>query len=252
MGEFGKLDWKLMNLEFEIRPGIYLHCHNYECYGSMVWEGGKKAAVGGYTGVVINEPCHVLPVLEWRWMWWSWMKDAMPPRDFLHNNGMMLSPMNDENSVPVKIFTLFFFHELSPTFLMNGPFFVGGAHSSSSFFLLCCSLGPLSLCSTEVLLSGYHSTQLFCPYIKKFTGFLGSALVWKASSSTSAIPLQPGCMLAHSLAHASCKPHRALAILPFQLLPFFVPPSLAEQGWSQGFRNFSGTFSWTRGSDSCI
>ena len=29
----------------------------------MVWEGGK-AAVGGYTGEVINESCLVLPVLE--------------------------------------------------------------------------------------------------------------------------------------------------------------------------------------------
>ena len=54
-----------MNLEFEIGPGIYLCCRNYECYGSAVWEGGKAAA-GGYTGVVINEPCHVPPVLEWR------------------------------------------------------------------------------------------------------------------------------------------------------------------------------------------
>ena len=53
-----------MNLEFEIGPGIYLCCRNYECYSSMVWEGGK-AAVGGYTGVVINEPHYVLPVLEW-------------------------------------------------------------------------------------------------------------------------------------------------------------------------------------------
>ena len=99
-------NWKLMNLEFEIGSGIYLCCHNYECYGSMVWE-GEKAAVGGYTGMVINEPHHVPPVLEWRWMWWSWMKDAMALRDFLHNNGMILSLMNDENDVHVEISSFF-------------------------------------------------------------------------------------------------------------------------------------------------
>ena len=48
------------------------------------------------------------------------------------------------------------------------------------FFLSFMSLlGPLFLCSTKVLLPGYHSTQLFCPHIKKFTGFLGGALVEK-------------------------------------------------------------------------
>ena len=31
------------------------------------------------------------------------MKDAMPLRDFLNNNGMMLSLMNDENDVHVEI-----------------------------------------------------------------------------------------------------------------------------------------------------
>ena len=33
--------------------------------------------------------------------------DAMLLRDFLHHNGMMLLPMNNENNVPVEMFTLF-------------------------------------------------------------------------------------------------------------------------------------------------
>ena len=38
---------------FKKGPGIYLCCHNYGCYDNMVGEGGK-AAVGGFTGVVIK------------------------------------------------------------------------------------------------------------------------------------------------------------------------------------------------------
>ena len=53
-----------MDLEFGTGPGACLCCHNYECYGSTVWKGGK-AAVGGYTGVVINESHPLPPVLEW-------------------------------------------------------------------------------------------------------------------------------------------------------------------------------------------
>ena len=116
------------------------------------------------------------------------MKDAMPLRDFLHNNGMMLSLMNNENDVTVELYTFFLFlHELPPTFLMRG--LLCGWGTFFFFFLSFMSLlGPLSLCSTEVLLSSYHLTQLLCPYIKKFTGFLGGTLVEKLP-----LQLQPYC-----------------------------------------------------------
>ena len=43
-----------MNLDnFEKGQWIYLCCHNYGCYNSMVGKGGK-AAVGGCMGVVIK------------------------------------------------------------------------------------------------------------------------------------------------------------------------------------------------------
>ena len=44
-------------------PGIYLGCHNYECYSSTVRKGGK-AAVGGCMGVVIKESHYLPPVLK--------------------------------------------------------------------------------------------------------------------------------------------------------------------------------------------
>ena len=55
-----------MNLDnFEKGQWIYLSCHNYICYNSMVGKGGK-AAVGGCMDVVIKRnPTLVLPVLEW-------------------------------------------------------------------------------------------------------------------------------------------------------------------------------------------
>ena len=64
MGEFGLIvfNQKMMEIwKFRKGPGIYLCCHNYECYSSMVAEGGK-AAVGGYWGEVMKEPHHVPPV----------------------------------------------------------------------------------------------------------------------------------------------------------------------------------------------
>ena len=54
-----------MNLEFGVGPGTYLCCHNYECYGSTVWKGGKRQLQVVIPGVVVNESCHLLPVLEW-------------------------------------------------------------------------------------------------------------------------------------------------------------------------------------------
>ena len=66
MGEFGLISFKMkkVNLDnFEKGQRIYLCCHNYGCYGSMIW-GGGKAALGGCIGVVIKESHHVLPVLE--------------------------------------------------------------------------------------------------------------------------------------------------------------------------------------------
>ena len=57
-----------MNLDnFEKGQGIYLCCHNYRCYNSMVGNGGK-AAMGGCMGVVIKEYHYVPPVLEWKMM----------------------------------------------------------------------------------------------------------------------------------------------------------------------------------------
>ena len=47
--------------KFRKGTGIYLYCHNYKCYGSMVGKGGK-AAVGGYWGEVVKEPHYVPPV----------------------------------------------------------------------------------------------------------------------------------------------------------------------------------------------
>ena len=63
-GEFGLIVLKLKNDEFGNfgkGPGIYLCCCNYSCYDNMVGKGGK-AAVGGYWGEVVKEPCYVLPV----------------------------------------------------------------------------------------------------------------------------------------------------------------------------------------------
>ena len=55
-----------MNLDnFEKGQGIYLCCHNYGYYNSMIGK-GDKAAVGGCTGVVIKESNYVPPVLEWK------------------------------------------------------------------------------------------------------------------------------------------------------------------------------------------
>ena len=65
------------------------------------------------------------------------MKDAMPLRDFLHNDGMMhaslLSLMNDENDVLVELYTFFFLSRTAAYFLDERAFFMGGASSSSSF-----------------------------------------------------------------------------------------------------------------------
>ena len=53
-----------MNLDsFEKGYGIYLCCHNYSCYNSMVGKGGEAAA-GGCTGVVVTEPHYMPPVQE--------------------------------------------------------------------------------------------------------------------------------------------------------------------------------------------
>ena len=61
MGEFGLivLIQKMMEIwKFRKGQGIYLCCHNYGCYDNTVGKGGK-AAVGGYWGEVMKEPCYV-------------------------------------------------------------------------------------------------------------------------------------------------------------------------------------------------
>ena len=88
MGKFGLIgfeNWKMMDLEFRIGPGIYLCCHNYKCYGSMVGKGGEGSCGWLHRGSPYRSPtmCH----LYWNreWMWWWWLNDAVPLRDLLHN-----------------------------------------------------------------------------------------------------------------------------------------------------------------------
>ena len=50
-----------MNLEFGIGPGIYLCCHNYECYGQHGLGGGKRQLQVVIQGWLLINPamCHL-------------------------------------------------------------------------------------------------------------------------------------------------------------------------------------------------
>ena len=151
----------------------------------MLWQHSfreGKAAVGGYTGVVIDEPHYVPTVLEKNGMveWMNGMKDAVPLRDFLHYDAMNASQlqmvMSDVMCYLVLCFVCFFFLWNVSYCFNEQAFLAGGASFSSSSFssssssftamwllelfpFLECSLGPF-----------------FCPPLRYF--FLVITAAW--------------------------------------------------------------------------
>ena len=168
-------------------------------------------------------PCHSgtsCTIMEWCSHWW--MMKAMYPLKFVH------------------------FSQTAAYLLDKQAFFVGEAHSSSSFFLLCHSLGPFFCAPLRYFFPVF--TQLSC-----------FALTSKSSQASLAVPLLKNFLFNFSHTAAprmhvgpflgSCLMQATLCLsnIIFSTLTILCSSIVSWTGSATGFRNFSGTFSWTRG-----